>query len=256
MVHQLDARAREPFIMANPACTLHLARLESAVSPVSKRATKGMGMAAANYLPEVLETTEAERLATGFIFTEGPLWHPDGQYYFVDLRNNRLHRVTPGKPAELVTNTVGGNGTTFDLQGRLVICEGDARRVSRLGSDGKLTPIAERYNGKRFDRPNDIVCHSDGSLYFTNPDKRIPYKDREIAGPPGTENCGMAPRSTALRTDGAITMVANFEYPNGLAFSPGREDAVRREHALVEIHPRDRARRGGASGRGAGSSPT
>ena len=50
-------------------------------------------MAAANYLPDVLETTEAERLATGFIFTEGPLWHPDGYYYFVDLRNNRLHRA-------------------------------------------------------------------------------------------------------------------------------------------------------------------
>ena len=95
-------------------------------------------MAAANYLPDVLETTEAERLATGFKFTEGPLWHPDGHWYFVDLRNNRLHRLVPGKPVELVTNTVGGNGTTFDLQGRLVICEGDARRVSRLTADGKL----------------------------------------------------------------------------------------------------------------------
>ncbi len=52
-------------------------------------------MPAANYLPEVLETTEAERLATGFIFTEGPLWHPDGYWYFVDLRRNRLHRMTP-----------------------------------------------------------------------------------------------------------------------------------------------------------------
>ena len=177
-------------------------------------------MAAANYLPDVLETTEAERLATGFIFTEGPLWHPDGYYYFVDLRNNRLHRVTPGKPAELVTNTQGGNGTTFDLQGRLVICEGDARRVSRLGADGKLSPIAERYNGARFARPNDIVCHSDGSLYFTNPDKRIPYKDREIAGPPGADNLWDGAAVFRIATDGAVSMVANCEYPNGLAFSP------------------------------------
>ena len=56
-------------------------------------------MPAANYLPDVLETTEAERLATGFIFTEGPLWHPDGYWYFVDLRRNHLHRMTPGTGA-------------------------------------------------------------------------------------------------------------------------------------------------------------
>jgi gluconolactonase len=177
-------------------------------------------MAAANYLPDVLETTEAERLATGFKFTEGPLWHPDGHWYFVDLRNNRLHRLTPGKPVEIVTNTVGGNGTTFDLQGRLLICEGDARRVSRLTGEGKLEPFAERYSGGRFNRPNDIVCRSDGSIFFTDPEKRVPFKDREIAGPPGTENLWDGAAVYRFAPDGAIAMVANFEYPNGLAFSP------------------------------------
>ena len=83
-------------------------------------------MATTNYLPEVLETTEAERLATGFIFTEGPLWHPNGYWYFVDLRRNQLLRLTPGKGPELVRTTIGGNGTTFDLQGRLILCEGAA----------------------------------------------------------------------------------------------------------------------------------
>ena len=62
-------------------------------------------MATANYLPEVLETTEAERLASGFIFTEGPLWHPDDYWYFVDLRRNQLLRLTPGKGPELVRTT-------------------------------------------------------------------------------------------------------------------------------------------------------
>ena len=76
-------------------------------------------MPIANDLPEVLETTEPERLATGFIFTEGPLWHPDGYWYFVDLRRNQLLRLTPGKEPEFVRTTIGGNGTTFDLQGRL-----------------------------------------------------------------------------------------------------------------------------------------
>src|ERR1044071_7661535 len=94
----------------------------SGVTPLHKH--RGDKMAAANYLSEVLETTEAERLATGFIFTEGPLWHPDGFWYFVDLRRNHLHRLIPGKEPELVRTTTGGNGTTFDLRGDLIVCEG------------------------------------------------------------------------------------------------------------------------------------
>ena len=74
-------------------------------------------MPIANDLPMVLEATEPERLATGFIFTEGPLWHPDGYWYFVDLRRNQLLRLIPGKEPELVRTTIGGNGTTFDLTG-------------------------------------------------------------------------------------------------------------------------------------------
>src|SRR5436853_1293381 len=99
-------------------------------------------MPAANYLPEVLETTQAERLATGFIFTEGPLWHPDGFWYFVDIRQNKVFRMTPGKPPEVVRdNTLGGNGTSFDLKGRLILCEGDGRLVTRMSADGKAQTL-------------------------------------------------------------------------------------------------------------------
>jgi sugar lactone lactonase YvrE len=91
-------------------------------------------MPTANYLPDVLETTEAERLATGFIFTEGPTWHPEGFWYFVDLRRNQLLRLTPGKEPELVRTTIGGNGTTFDLRGRLIVCEGDALIFGSISS--------------------------------------------------------------------------------------------------------------------------
>ena len=101
-------------------------------------------MATANYLPEVLESSEPERLATGFIFTEGPLWHPDGFWYFVDLRRNQLLRLTPGKEPELVRTTIGGNGTTFDLQGRLIVCEGDDRRLTR-----RLDPVRQRADPSR-----------------------------------------------------------------------------------------------------------
>jgi gluconolactonase len=174
----------------------------------------------ANYLPEVLETTEAERLATGFIFTEGPLWHPDGYWYFVDLRRNRLHKMAPGKTPELVRETAGGNGATFDLQGRLILCEGDGRKVTRMSADGKVEALAERYNGGRFNRPNDVVCHSNGSIYFTDPDKRRPYHEREIPGPAGDNNLWDGAGVYRVAPNGTISLVANCEYPNGLAFSP------------------------------------
>src|SRR2546430_17705914 len=100
-------------------------------------------MPSANYLPEVLEATEAERLATGFIFTEGPLWHPDGYWYFVDLRRNQLLRLTPGKEPELVRTTIGGHRTTFDLQRPLVVCEGGDRLLRRLLPDGNVQNLVD-----------------------------------------------------------------------------------------------------------------
>jgi len=173
-----------------------------------------------NYLPDVLETVEAERLATGFVFTEGPLWHPDGFYYFVDIRTNRLYRITPGQKAEVVTETGGGNGTTFDLQGRLILCEGNGRRVARMGRDGKVETVVDRHQGGRFNRPNDVVCRSDGSLFFTDPDKRVPYADREIPGPAGIDNLWDGACVYRVAPDGALSVLAHCEYPNGLAFSP------------------------------------
>ncbi|MBI4207600.1 MAG: SMP-30/gluconolactonase/LRE family protein [Betaproteobacteria bacterium] len=177
-------------------------------------------MPAVNDLPDILETREAERLATGFIFTEGPLWHPDGFYYFADIRANKLYRITPGKAAEFVRETAGGNGTTFDLQGRLIQCEGNARRVTRTGHDGKVETLVDRFQGGRFNRPNDVVCRSDGSLYFTDPDKRVAYTEREIPPPAGVDNLWDGASVYRVAPDGTLSRVAHCEYPNGLAFSP------------------------------------
>src|SRR5919108_1562185 len=165
----------------------------------------------ADALSSILETTTAERLATGFVFTEGPLWHPDGFYYFVDVRSSVLYRLTPGRAHEIVRDkTGGGNGTTFDLQGRLVLCEGDNRRVTRMSADGRVEVLMDRFEGKRLNRPNDVVCKSDGSLYFTDPGLRVPLAEREL------------PYAGVYRItpDGALSLVADCEYPNGLAFSP------------------------------------
>ncbi len=162
-------------------------------------------------LSGILETSKAERLATGFVFTEGPLWHPDGFYYFVDIRRSNLHRLTPGKEPELVrANTGEGNGTTFDLQGRLVICEGGNRRVTRWSAGGPSEILMDRFEGKRLNRPNDVVCKSDGSIYFTDPGLRVPLAERELA------SAGVY----RVAPDGTTTLVADCEYPNGLAFSP------------------------------------
>ena len=165
----------------------------------------------ADELSTILETTQAERLATGFVFTEGPLWHPDGFYYFVDVRSSVLYRLTPGRPHEVVREkTGGGNGTTFDLQGRLVLCEGENRRVTRTGGDGRIEVLMDRFEGKRLNRPNDVVCRSDGSIYFTDPGLRVPLGEREL---PYAGVYRVAPDATQ-------SLVADFEYPNGLAFSP------------------------------------
>jgi len=165
----------------------------------------------ADPLSAILDATPAQRLATGFVFTEGPLWHPDGFYYFVDVRASMLYRLAPGGAPEVVREkTGGGNGTTFDLQGRLVLCEGDNRRVTRRGADGRFEVLVDRFEGKRLNRPNDVVCRSDGSIYFTDPGLRVPLAEREV---PHAGVYRIAP-------DGAVSLIADFEYPNGLAFSP------------------------------------
>lgn len=165
----------------------------------------------ADAMSAILETTQAERLATGFVFTEGPLWHPDGFYYFVDVRASMLYRITPGRPHEVVREkSGGGNGTTFDLQGRLILCEGDNRRVTRRATDDRFEVLVDRFEGKRLNRPNDVVCRSDGSIYFTDPGLRVPLAEREV------EHAGVY----RIAPDGAVSLVADFEYPNGLAFSP------------------------------------
>jgi len=177
-------------------------------------------MTAVNDLHDILETREAECLATGFTFTEGPLWHPDGFYYFVDLRANKLYRIAPGQKPVLVRETAGGNGTTFDLRGRLIHCEGNGRCVTRMGHDGKVEILVDRFEGGRFSRPNDVVCRSDGAIFFTDPDKRVPYAAREIPGPAGVDNLWDGASVYRIAPDGSLSRFAFCEYPNGLAFSP------------------------------------
>ena len=144
------------------------------------------------------------------------MWHPDGYWLFVDLRREPpvIHRMSPaGGTPEIMREPSGGtNGITFDLQGRLLMCEGDNRSISRMEPDGTINLVADRWDGKRFHRPNDIVTRSDGSIFFTNPSGRVPEEEQEIEFP-GTIH--------RIAPDGTVHMSAHdIDFPNGIAFSP------------------------------------
>lgn len=163
-------------------------------------------------LASAIAPTEPVLLASGFDFTEGPLWHPAGAWYFVDVRSDpsRQFRLTPEGIPELFRSDTGqANGTTLDLDGNLVVCESGNRRVTRLHADGHVEVVADQFEGKKLNRPNDVICAADGSIYFTDPGLRLPIAERELPS-----------AVYRVASDGALSQVAECEYPNGLAFSP------------------------------------
>jgi gluconolactonase len=106
---------------------------------------------------------------------EGPVWWKEGRYLlFSDIGNNRRMKYTPGQGVTVFKESTNhANGLTRDLQGRLVACEQDARRVARQELDGSITVIANSFQGHRLNRPNDVVVKSDGSVYFTDPNGNV-----------------------------------------------------------------------------------
>ena len=148
----------------------------------------------------------------GRLPAEGPLWWKEGGYLlFSDMGNDRTMKWAPGEGVSVFREpTNQANGLTRDLQGRLIGCEHSARRVTRLEQDGSVTVVADRYEGKLLNRPNDVVVKSDGSIYFTDP----------ISDNVETE-LGYAGVFRVSPDLSAITLVAqDFDLPNGLAFSP------------------------------------
>jgi gluconolactonase len=172
------------------------------------------------FLKYRLHAAAVERLATGFRWVEGPVWFGDGRYLlFSDIPNNRIMRWEEETGAVSVFRKPSdfANGNTRDRQGRLVTCEHDTRRVTRTEYDGTITVLADRYDGKRLNSPNDIVVKSDHSVWFTDP----PFG---IAGNyEGTRAAPELPHGV-YRIDGQngeVTLVAEgIKGPNGLCFSP------------------------------------
>ncbi|WP_435011329.1 SMP-30/gluconolactonase/LRE family protein [Tundrisphaera lichenicola] len=164
-------------------------------------------------LSKLLDSDSVETVADGLVFTEGPLWLPDGSLLFQDIKAERTYKVAPdGSVRVLREQTHAANGQTFDPKGRVVFCEQNGRRISRMDPDGSnVETVVEAWEGKRLNSPNDIVARSDGLLYFTDPPYGVQPDDREIPfqGVYALDGLGI-PRP----------VLDDFEKPNGLAFSP------------------------------------
>ncbi|MDA1036048.1 MAG: SMP-30/gluconolactonase/LRE family protein [Chloroflexi bacterium] len=158
-----------------------------------------------------------ELLATGFAFTEGPVWRGD-HLLFSDIPSNRIVRFEMLEEGPSITTFLypsgNSNGQTLDSAGRLITCEHATRRVTRTEPDGSITVLASRFETRRLSSPNDVVVSSDDTVYFTDPpfgltnqsrDKQLPFNGVFKVGPDGND---------------LTLLVDDLERPNGLAFSP------------------------------------
>ena len=188
-----------------------------------------------------------EVLADGFAFTEGATWHPGERHVtFSDIPSNRIHRWFAASGETVVLREPSGmtNGTTFDREGRLLMCEHATSRVTRLEADGAIAILAGHWQCRELNSPNDIVVDDSGAIWFTDP---LYGREKETGVPrePGQPFCGVY----RIGPDGVLGLVAeDFAAPNGLCFSPDKmrlyvNDSERRHIRVFEVDGR-----GGAAG--------
>jgi gluconolactonase len=205
----------------------------------------------------VATSAKLEKIAGGFAFTEGPVWNHRGYLLFSDIPNNVIRKWTPNGVSTFRERSgyggtdapagayIGSNGLTIDRKGRLTICETGNRRVTRLEPDGTITVLADRYQGKRLNSPNDLVYRSDGSLYFTDPPHGLPKEDQD----PKKELAF----NGIYRVKGKELQLLSSELtrPNGIAFSPDEKflyvsnsDGRRKIWMRFEVRPDGTLERG------------
>ena len=167
----------------------------------------------------VLGNAPVKQLATGFDWVEGPVWFGDaGCLLFSDIPNNRIMRWTAGSGVTTYRQPSNySNGHTRDREGRLVSCEHGTRRVTRTEHDGQITVIADSFEGKRLNSPNDVVVKSDGTIWFTDPHYGIMTNYEGYAAEQELP-CNLYRVDPA--TGHVDAMVTDANCPNGLAFSP------------------------------------
>jgi gluconolactonase len=168
----------------------------------------------------VVGNASIERLYTGCRWAEGPVWFGDGRYLlWSDIPNNRILRWLEDNGEVSVFRQPSNycNGNTRDHQGHLVTCEHDARRVTRTEYDGTITVLADRYQGKPLNAPNDLAVHSDGAVWFTDPGYGIlsNYEGHKAAFELPANVYRIDPKTNAL-----TVVASDMEKPNGICFSP------------------------------------
>jgi gluconolactonase len=152
-----------------------------------------------------------ETLATGFGFTEGPVWDPAGFVYVSDEELNKIFRVYPGGRREELISLGDPDGNTYDLDHKLLDCASVLRAIIRIDPDGKYKVLADRFEGKRFNSPNDVVLGPDGAIYFTDPTLDLPAGEKQEIPFQGVYRLDAAGKVRLLTKD--------LTQPNGLAFS-------------------------------------
>jgi len=174
-----------------------------------------------NGFPAFAGTMAVERVATGMRWAEGPVYFPAGRYVlFSDIPNNRIMRFSEddGHLSVFRQPSMNSNGNTIDREGRLITCEHSGRRVTRTELDGSITIIADKYNGKKLNSPNDAVVASDGSIWFTDPVYGIGGYYEGVKADPEQEKHNVYrvdPKSGDIKV-----VVDDFVEPNGIALSP------------------------------------
>jgi gluconolactonase len=172
----------------------------------------------AKFRSVVGDSVEIEKLATGFLFTEGPLWHVREQYLlFSDMPGDHLRRWSAREGATTFRKPCAqSNGLAWDRQGRLVVCEHATSRLTRTEPDGRSIVLASHYDGKELNSPNDVVVKSDGAIYFTDPT----YGRAEYYGNPRSVQLDFR-GVYRLEPEGGrlIALATDFGQPNGLCFS-------------------------------------
>jgi gluconolactonase len=189
-----------------------------------------------------------EEIQSGFNGAEGPVWSRDGYLLFSDNGDHKIYKYVPGGKCAVWREMPGGaNGNAFDRQGRLYTCEYVARRVTRTDNKGKTEVIADRFEGKRFNAPNDIVVRRDGHVYFTDPlFTKVDRRDLDFYGvyhltPQGRIEVIARPtgrpNGITLSPDGKILYVANTDERNIHAYDVDRQGRVARERLLISDLP-------------------
>ena len=184
----------------------------AAIVPAQKTQSFKLESLSPKFLGLISSNAKLETVATGFGFTEGPMWDPAGFLYVSDETINRIFRVYPNGKKEEVIALGDPDGNTFDRRHRFIDCASVLRAIIEVTPDRKYKVLADRYEGKRFNSPNDVIVGPDGALYFTDPTLDLVAGEKQEIPFQGVYR---------LDDNGDVRLLTrDLTQPNGLAFSP------------------------------------